>query len=863
MAGGAGLALPRNGPPTVNPEQWVRLERLFAEAAERPEAERESFLRGACRDDAALRGEVESLLEAHRQADGFLDRPAVGGWRETPVDLGEVGKRFGPYRVVARVGQGGMSTVYLAVRADDEYRKRVAIKLLRPEQVGDESVQRLRVERQILASLDHPNIARFYDGGSTAEGLPYFVMEYIEGEAIDLYCDRRKLSIGQRLDLFRRVCLAVHYAHQNLVIHRDLKPANILVGGDGVPKLVDFGIAKLLNPELVGQSLEPTVIWPRHLTPAYASPEQIEGRAVTTAADIYALGVILCQLLSGRLPFDRGGLSAGQVLRCLASEQLVKPSELAVQDRDVDRGQSRELTPAEVAERRALRPEGLRRRLAGDLNNIVAKALCYEPQRRYRSAERLAADLENHVAGLPVSARPATIGYRVGKFIRRHALASAFALLVVAALAGLSTFLARQAASLEREREISQLSRDFLESLFESADPSPDAGEPLTARQLFDRGRRRVDVLDPAPEVKAPMLSTLGRSYTKLGEYPEAESVLKEADQLYRAGAATSVADLAQSCEDLGEVLFYRGNLEEAEALNREALASWRTVSPRRDTSVFQALINLATVLQYQGRGDEANRYYQEGFGLGFDRSEVPAQEKATGLTNFSTLLYQRGDLDAAEEALRRAQAFWRQSDPTAHFAGRTVTQQSLAALLAQKGNLEEGIAILEEVAQEQRKVLGPEHPYLALTLTNLGSLQYRAGHLEAAKQPYREGLRIRRSALGEEHPDVATSLHHLAVLHQASGEDREAEILLRQAVDIFNHQTDTSLHPEALPAHRNLAQLLLARGDRAAVIADLEPFLKRLDQDDGIGAETLAALHRLLAQARGEAKIAPEPTER
>ena len=420
------------------PEKWEQVKELFTLALEREAAERSDFLRQACGDNDALRSEVESLLSSFDGAATFLeDSPAADLFSARLRTM--AGKRIGAYRILGEIGHGGMAVVYLAERADDQYRKRVAIKMLPPGTNKDEILRRFRNERQALAALDHPSIVRLLDGGSTEEGLPYLIMEYVEGVRIDEYCDTHRLSITERLQLFCAVCLAVQYAHETLVIHRDLKPSNILITRDGVVRLLDFGIAKVLNPQWSQDATHTRTDW-RPMTPEYASPEQIRGTPVTKATDIYSLGVLLYELLTGHRPHRIGSA----VEQSGYDEEAEKPSAaVAKMDEEAAPDDTTRVTPQLVAEVRAIRREELPRRLRGDLDTIVMKAIRPEPEDRYASAAEFSQDIERHLAGLPIRARKPTLLYRGGKFVRRHAESLTTALLILAVTAGIAVWAGR------------------------------------------------------------------------------------------------------------------------------------------------------------------------------------------------------------------------------------------------------------------------------------------------------------------------------------------------------------------------------------------------------------------------------------
>jgi serine/threonine protein kinase len=514
------------------------------------------------------------------------------------------GPRIGPYTLVRELGSGGMGTVYLAVRIDEGFQKRVAIKVLKRGMDSDSIVHRFRTERQILANLQHPFIASLLDGGTTPDGLPYFAMEYVEGERIVEYCDSRGLDTSARLDLFTKVCLAVQYAHQNLVIHRDIKPANVLVTADGTPKLLDFGIAKLLNPDSAGETLAFTVAGPHMMTPEYASPEQVRGETVTTATDVYSLGVLLYELLTGRRPYRLESRTPAEIARVVCNSVPVPPSTAITQMLDAaseSSGSANAPTgPADSgpADRSRSDAERLRRRLAGDLDNIVLKALSKEPARRYASVDQFSEDVRRHMAGLPVIARKDTFGYRAAKFVRRNRLAVGAAVLVFLALLAGVVGTAWQAQVARRERlraegrfnDVRQLANA---SLFELHDAIQDLPGSTPARQLLvAKGLEYLDKL--AQDANSPELQReLARGYVKvgdvqgrplnpnLGDTPGALASYRKAVGLYESlqvahGDAAVRRELATAYTRLSEALSASGDTGEALAFARKGLALQR-----------------------------------------------------------------------------------------------------------------------------------------------------------------------------------------------------------------------------------------------------------------------------------------------
>ena len=483
----------------MNPDRWQRIKELFGQAQECEPLRRASFLAKACEGDEELRREVNSLLESYQETGGRLDAPVAAAFGAAPARLDlRVGHAIGPYRIIRRIGRGGMGSVYLAERFDDQFRRRVAVKAVNPELVDEETLRRFHNERQTLAVLDHPNIIRLLDGGTTEDGTPYLVMEYVEGQAIDDYCDSRRLSTNERLGLFRAVCSAVNYAHQNLIVHRDLKPGNVLITPDGVPKLLDFGIAKLLKPEY-STNLALTRSNLRPMTPEYASPEQILGQPITTASDIYSLGVLLYRLLTSSHPYH--AQSAIELERAICQVDPETPSASVLRER----------ADPLIEERR----ENLARRLKGDLDMIVLMAMRKEPQRRYPSAEHLSEDIRRHLEGLPVIACKDSWRYRGGKFVRRNKAAVTAAVIVIATLIS-STFIALSQKQVA-ERRFQDL-RQFAKWVLIDLDGAMRSGETAARKELVRKAMEYLDVMARESRNDATIQRDLIEGYIKMGD---------------------------------------------------------------------------------------------------------------------------------------------------------------------------------------------------------------------------------------------------------------------------------------------------------------------------------------------------------
>ncbi|HEY9231040.1 MAG TPA: serine/threonine-protein kinase, partial [Blastocatellia bacterium] len=531
----------------MTPERWRQAKALLEEALAHDPAARAAWLAEACKGDAPLRQEVESLIASYEEDRDFMEAPAVAAPSLAGAAPAPEGRMVGPYRLIREIGHGGMGTVFMAARADDQYRKRVAIKLVRRGMDSEQILARFRSERQILASLDHPNIARLLDGGTTDDGLPYFVMEYIEGQSIDRFCDEHKLTTVERLRLFRTACSAVHFAHQNLVVHRDLKPSNILVTPDGTPKLLDFGIAKLLKPELYAQTLTPTATSLRPMTPDYASPEQVKGTPITTASDVYSLGVLLYELLSGHRPYQIKSYTPVEIEKVICEQEPERPS-AAIGRTVTTQSADGTLTPETVSRPREGQPERLRRKLKGDLDNIILMALRKEAQRRYSSVEQFSEDLRRHLEGLPVIARKDTFAYRAGKFVSRNKVAASVALAFVLLLAVSLVIIVRQSVRAARERDKAQQVAQFLAEIFKVSDPGESRGASVTAREILDKGAERIDrELSGQPEVQATLMATIGQVYESLGLYDDAARMLETALNTRLALFGREHPDVAES----------------------------------------------------------------------------------------------------------------------------------------------------------------------------------------------------------------------------------------------------------------------------------------------------------------------------
>ncbi len=819
-------------------ERWQRVEEVLDAALDLPPERRAAFLDRTCDGDPELYAEVKRMLSCCAQAEDFLEEPAAEFAAPLLADLAESpeGKHVGPYRIVREIGRGGMGAVYLAERDDDQFHQRVALKLVHygidPD---DHVVRRFLEERQILASLEHPNIARLLGGGVTepapgqpGDGMPYFVMEYVEGTPIDRYCDEHRLPIDARLNLFRKVCRAVQYAHRNLIVHRDLKPSNILVSRDGAVKLLDFGIAKLLTrgdeagaPALTRWGIRP-------MTPAFASPEQVRGEAASPASDVYALGLVLYQLLTGRNPQSPEGRSPGEIERAICELLPEYPSEVIIRTGEITRpdGSTRRYAPEEVSRARDTRPERLRRRLSGDLDTITVMALRKEPERRYASVEQLSEDLRRHLAGLPVIARKDTARYRAAKFIQRHAVgvvaATLIGLTLLGGIAG-TTWQARVAAAerdrarmeagiAEREAEKAQRISTFLIDLFEVADPGEARGNSITAREILDAGAEKITAgLGEQPEVRAALMDVMGRVYQNLGLYDEATPLLKQALALRRGMPGDAEASVAESLYGLGRLLLAKGEYDRAESLLLESLDIRRGLFDGASPEVAETLNDLARVLQAKGEYDTADSLFRRSLAIYEEATGARSSEVATVSNNLAALLHRRGAYEKAEPLYRRALALKRELLGKNHPEVATALN-NLAALLFAHGAYDEAETLFREVLAIKRKLLGDTHPSIGLGLNNLGSLQLRKGDYRTGERLYREALLIFKKSYEDEHPYIAITTYNLAASLHRQQKLAVAERLYREAIE-RTRAAFPPRHPRIAVALVGLGELWLDRG--------------------------------------------------
>jgi serine/threonine protein kinase/Tfp pilus assembly protein PilF len=730
--------------------------------------------------------------------------------------------RIGPYRILRTLGAGGMGEVYLAERADAQFDQQVAIKLVHGGALARGMLSRFKVERQILAQLDHPNIARLLDGGSLPDGSAYLIMEYINGLSIDLYCDEHCLDLSARLRLFQTVCAAVHYAHQNLIVHRDLKPSNILVTSDGAPKLLDFGIAKLLDERhAVQHTVTVTHADIRIMTPDHASPEQVRGLPITTSSDVYVLGVLLYRLLCGSGPFVIQSMRLSEIERAICEKVPPLPSATIGEDGSAE--------AQAFALARGLSPNRLRRALRGDLDNIVAMAMRKEPERRYGSAQQLAGDIQRYLEGKPVMARRDTFSYRSAKFVRRHWLpvstAAAVVFLIMAfavttyeqalRIAAERDRVAEQRELADRERIRAEEVSGFLVNLFKLSDPEENRGNQVTARELLDSAAQRLrSALGDQPATKAALLETVGAVYDSLGQYQAAVPILNDSLSLLPGSEDKPRID---TLLELGNAHFGAGDLQAAESPLQEALRLAQKQAGANSSEVAHALWELGRLRQLQGRLPEANDLLQRGLSM-LESSNAPATDISALLDDLAAVYVWEQRWPLAKETYERALEVDRRvlgdDHPriAMHLQNLAFTSQSL-------GELKRADELYREAIERKEKAYGKGSPQTAAAKLNYGSLLERMGQLDDAETEIRNALEIRLTEFGPNNYRVGYARVSLALVLQDKGDLATAENEYRQALAVYD-LTLPRTHQYRASLLTNFARLLVDRNKAPEALA-------------------------------------------
>lgn len=872
----------------MTPERWQKVSEIFAAALERPAPQRAAYLQSVCGSDCALREEVESLLKYDADRPGFLvvsaqASRAAGAMAETD----EAGLRLGPYVLVRRVASGGMGAVWLAHRVDEQFQGFAAVKLIKRGMDTDDILRRFRQERQLLANLRHPNICRLLDGGAAPDGRPYLIMEYVEGLPIDEYCDRNRLSVHQRLRLFCRVCAAVQSAHQNLVIHRDLKPGNILVTPSGEPVLLDFGIAKVLGPDGMTDVSEQTSPDRRMLTPQYASPEQIRGEPITTASDVYSLGVILYELLTGHGPYVSERGTRGELEREVLERDPERPSTIVLRDAPEHApartsvggvtsttGNASQRTVEELAGRRSTDPIRLRRTLSGDLDTIVLKALRKEPARRYTSVEQLSEDIRRYLDGAVVTARPDTFRYRATKFVRRNRMPVALGVVFVAILTGLAATMTVQSFRLRDERNKARTAERlageterFLREMLRSIEPSVAKGrDTQLLREMLDTAALRVwSEFEDQPLLAARLHLLVGDLYHKLGWTQEANPHLREGLAL-RGKWCPGTKEEAQAMGALARNLGRMAKLDEAEQLVRAALEICRKLygdADHPDTS--RATSNLANILARRGHLDESEKLYEQSLAMQqrlrgrAGRQDAEAEAAlASAWNDLGSIRMSHGDHIGAKACFLSALEYWRNAgESLREWYGICLT--NLAICFKEARDFDAAEAAARESLAILREFTGGTGRFW--TRNVLGTICLERGDYDAAEEIYSAAYEERKASGMPADAMLAALGHNVGALLLGRGDAAGAEPHLSESHRLLkeligDQEQDVSVTARTLA----LALLELRRFEEAEAL-----LLKALSIDAGLVSfsdpvhpgNTFAALATFYSQAYGATQTA------
>jgi len=770
----------------MTPQRLRQVEEIFSRVVDLPLARRPIALQEFCGRDSLLRAEVETLLQHADLPADFLASPALGTQFELSNQIEDdlEGRMIGPYQVIRRWASGGMGTVYFAARADGHFDQHVAIKVVKRGMDSDEILRRFTHERRTLATLSHPNIARLLDGGALPDGRPYLVMEYVKGIPIDRYCDEYQLNTTARLRLFCTVCDAVRFAHQKLVIHRYLKPGNVLVDESGSPKLLDFGIAKVFAGT---GSREVTVASERRFTPEYASPEQVAGQPLTTATDVYSLGVILYELLTGRRPYHFTTRNAQEVERVVRDQDPLPPSTAVNSKSQPSTGTA--TNPEEASRVRNSTPDRLRRRLSGDIDTIVLKAMQKDATRRYASVDPFVADIERHLTGLPVLARPDTLRYRMNKFVRRNAIAVTIGFVAMTTLVGGLGSAVWQARIARRERDAAYVARDqaeatsdFFQGMLAAADPANE-GNDARVRTILDAAALRLDGdLKNQPLVQASIRSTVGRTYLSLGLMEQAEDHIRAAYEARTSLLEPGHHDIAESDFDMAQLLYAQGKFAEAEDLLNQSLTAHQRLRGAHNLDTARVWNDLGAVRRAGGRNAEAEDALRQALAIREALAGRESLEVAETLNNLSGVLRAKGDMLGAEKLMTESHEIRRRLLRDEH---PLVIQgiANLAVIASARGDLKRAESMLLHAVELDRKVFGNEHLSLAVDLTNLGRVLMLEKRFHEAEPLLRESFEIRRRRLGPADEKLLRTQAALGDCLFAQGQDSEAAPLMADAL--------------------------------------------------------------------------------
>lgn len=747
---------------------WHEVETIVDKVLELPEEKWFEYVENRCEASQEVKSEVTRLLHSITDSEGWLEdaesykRGVIGtaSGQSAPASL--IGTEVGSYRIREIIARGGMGAVYRGERADGEFNHTVAIKVIKVGMDTPENIRLFNRERNILAGLNHPGIAKLFDGGVLENGAPYLIMEYVEGTPIDQYCDEHKLSVDERIGLFKKVLKAVRYAHQNLVIHRDLKPDNIFITEQEEVKILDFGIAKLLDTEEeAGDTIHVTQT--RILTPKYAAPEQIRQHPATTATDLYSLGIILHQLLTGCHPFDLHNKSVYEAGSIILNDEPRLPSNKLKQHTDAKK----------LAAKRSANTDTLASRLRGDLDAILLKAIEKDPDRRYPTSNALIGELENYQAALPISARTNTLGYRVAKFYKRNrsriAVGAGILLLIVSFMAFYAWRITEERNQARLEAQKAEQITNFMVGLFDSNRPDQAQGDTLTALDLLQNGMDRIETMEQQPEVQTSMLRVIGDVYRSVSRHTEAEKLLKDALERQRELYNPTHLEIGKTTENLAQLKYTTGDFEASDSLFRVA-----------------------------------NSIYEQAY-------DPPHETIARGISNHAELLEEIGKLDEAEQKHNRALNMFRQLYGDKHIQIAFVLND-LAIVYDKQGKFDRSAEYYQKALDLLYETGNERHPRVASGMHNLALVYQKKGDNEAALELMENALELRKDLFGDNHHLVASSMNGMAVIQRELEDYRQAEMFLREALEILRSNFgDNHLHVNYNLS--NLGNVLMSQG--------------------------------------------------
>ncbi len=745
-------------------DRWDKIKSLFLEVIELASEDRETFLNEKCKGDPLLKREILSLIESDQKVENFLETPPLQNEDLNNSNSTDTfsGMKIGKYQADKKIGEGGMAVVYSAIRIDDQFKKRVAIKFIKRGMNTDEIIKRFRFEQQALAGLDHPFIAKIIDGGTTEDGLPYFIMELVEGESIDKYCRYNNLTIQQKLNLFRKVCSAVQYAHQNLIVHRDIKPGNIFIKPDGTPKLLDFGISKLLNSSNEQTNMTKTGF--RLMTLEYASPEQFKGEQITVATDIYSLGVVLYELLTGNFPYKFKNSLPFEIERIICTTEPEKPSTSINRIKNKRSGhEDATRTIENISKTNNKDYEKLKRKLSGDIDNIILKAMQKEPERRYSTVEQFSEDIKRHLEGLPITARKSSVGYRSKKFFERHrtGVITAFLFILIIIAGAIAIILQSKEAANERDRAMLEAKKaerinSFLQDILAAPNPEVEGKDVKVVDVLKNASEKINKELSDDPEIKAAAMYNIGTTYIGLGLYGEAEKYLKNSLDISEKIFSVNDPQIAKVMEQLGANYQQKGNYTKADSLYKKAIKIFRLKGGNISSDEAKALSDYGSSLHYQGKYGEAK-------------------------------IYQTKALDAYRK-------IYGNTDPHV-----LKSLNNLGTVAGDAGDWNMSAKYIKEVLDYFLKTEGKESVNYSLALSNYATILEIQGKLDEAIRNQREAVEIKKRVQGKDHPEAMFAQITLADELTKHGDYTEAADLSKEAMESL----DKSLpHINALTAY-------------------------------------------------------------